>query len=1307
MKPNSYILKRFLLLIYLFSWIPGLLLAQALDQDFIASLEGEPTVFATAMQADGKILVGGSFTMVNGVPAGGIARLNPGGSLDASFSAGTGVNGIVYAITLVSTGEILIGGAFTEVDGVSLIGIAKLNADGSVSATFDSGQGCKVCNNPGTVHSIKLRNAESEIVIGGYFDNYNGAPRNSIASIGQDGTIGATTYGSGVMLGPNTGVIYDMAIAFDTSIYLGGIFDDYDGTAQNSITRIKSNGVWDAALFLGGDQGYGRVFALEFVPDAMATPGTGQLYIGGQLIQETVTNFTKLHIGVPPEFTGITSGISGIVGGTDGPILDLAFLGTDPTADSLVIAGQFSKLAFQGEADSVGGGIGKVGPFLSDVSPIFNPGTGVSQGIITTLSVDAGGLLIIGGNFSSFNGNAVISLARVLSDGSFDNVFQPTIDNSGSIRALSILDDDQMVVGGNFKNINGGDAHYLARLTRTGELDTAFNTKVGANNSITALGVQGNGKVVIGGQFTLYDSIPANYLARVNSDGSIDGSFNTAMGADNSVNAIAVQTRDSIFIGGSFLTYDGIFMPYLAKVLGDGSIDPSFVTGKGPSAPVKAIALNENGKVFIGGDFVAYNDVTVNFFAGLNQDGSLDAGFNTGGVGPDGPVEAIALQTDGKILLGGKFNNYNGAAAAKIIRLESDGTPDASFNPGLGADLVIKSIAVQKNGNILVGGFFNEYNGTDANYVAVLNPDGSLISGFDMSEGPNDGVLAVGSNSQNNAFIAGGFTEVNGEPRNGIAKLFVTEDSTALVALYEATNGDNWKDNTGWLQDKVRSWVGITRKDGVVTRIDLPDNNLVGPIPGEILTIPSLKKLIVNDNEITDLPDLTVLAGINEVAAENNRLKFEDIEPNIGIKTFTYEPQDSISFDTEVKVPLGEDVILEAVSSSPNNKYQWKKNGVDMSGEKSFTLERNNVNFNKMAIYTCEITNTVVTDLTLTTGPIRLLATAKLSGNVLDPDQQPVNKANVTIFRIRTDGAYDTLLFEVNSVTRPFIKVKNGKYKVEDVPLGNFVLLAEKTGADSADFFTTYFESDVFWDEADTLEFRDETKSIDIILQQVPGPTTGPGIVLGTLEEEFDDEGSRLQRRRRVRRGKVRLRRARVSGRTLQDDFVIVAQTSTNDDGEFEFTDLPVGKYNIKIDIPGVPMDEESDLDIFVGENIPVELEAVITEDGKITVTNITEEAGITGIISNDPKTLVIYPNPTADRLNIMLDDLDMGAYRLSITNLTGKVIASKEFDKIPAFQSQITIDVSNLYNGIYILNLYDVTNLKAAVRSARLLVNR
>ena len=110
--------------------------------------------------------------------------------------------------------------------------------------------------------------------------------------------------------------------------------------------------------------------------------------------------------------------------------------------------------------------------------------------------------------------------------------------------------------------------------------------------------------------------------------------------------------------------------------------------------------------------------------ARLTDSGALDQTFNPGGAGANGLVYALALLPNGQILIGGDFTTYNGVSSPRLARLNADGTLDPSFNVGVGADNTVYSIAVQADGNVVLGGRFNHVYGYPRNGVARLLGDG-------------------------------------------------------------------------------------------------------------------------------------------------------------------------------------------------------------------------------------------------------------------------------------------------------------------------------------------------------------------------------------------------------------------------------------------------------------------------------------------------------------------------------------------------------------------------------------------------------
>ena len=224
--------------------------------------------------------------------------------------------------------------------------------------------------------------------------------------------------------------------------------------------------------------------------------------------------------------------------------------------------------------------------------------------------------------------------------------------------------------------------------------------------------------------------------------GSLDTAFNPGAGANDFVNVVALLPDDKFMVGGDFTQVNGLFRDRLARLNADGTIDSSFALGQGVNDSVRAIAIQPDGRAILTGFFTSVNGENRNRIARLNYDGSLDGTFNPGG-GADNPVQAVVLQPDGKVLIGGDFASYNGYNRSRFARLNSDGSLDQDFNIGTGADLVVNAIALQPDGRVVVVGDFAHFNGVPLRGIARLNADGSIDESFNLGVGFNDSVRLV------------------------------------------------------------------------------------------------------------------------------------------------------------------------------------------------------------------------------------------------------------------------------------------------------------------------------------------------------------------------------------------------------------------------------------------------------------------------------------------------------------------------------------------------------------------------------------
>jgi uncharacterized delta-60 repeat protein len=353
-------------------------------------------------------------------------------------------------------------------------------------------------------------------------------------------------------------------------------------------------------------------------------------------------------------------------------------------------------------------------------------GTGFNS-LVRSIQIQSDGKILVGGSFTSYQGTTSNRIIRLNVEGSIDTSFNIGTGFNNGVRSIAIQSDNKIIVCGDFTTYNSTTSNRIIRLNTDGSVDTSFNVGTGFNNFTESVAIQLDGKLVIGGNFTAYQGASSNYIIRLNSDGSIDTSFNIGNGFDILVYSIQIQSDGKILVGGQFRFYQGVSANGIIRLNSDASRDTSFNIGTGIDNVVFSIQIQSDGKILVGGFFTAYQGVSARYIIRLNSDASRDTSFNIG-TGFGNSVFSIQIQSDGKILVGGDFSGYQGVSANGIIRLNSDGSIDSSFNIGTGFSAVVRSIKLQSDGKILVGGNFTFYQGVSANRIIQLNSDGSRSS---------------------------------------------------------------------------------------------------------------------------------------------------------------------------------------------------------------------------------------------------------------------------------------------------------------------------------------------------------------------------------------------------------------------------------------------------------------------------------------------------------------------------------------------------------------------------------------------------
>ena len=376
--------------------------------------------------------------------------------------------------------------------------------------------------------------------------------------------------------------------------------------------------------------------------------------------------------------------------------------------------------------------------------------------------------------------NHIVDTAFVRPPGDHDNTFGIGSGMNGDVLALALQSSGQIIVGGSFTAVNGIPENYLARLNANGTLDyTGFLYGLsGANSSVYALVAQTDDKILVGGAFTSMNGTVRNRVTRLLTDGTMDSSFNPGAGANNTIYSLAetfVGGQRKVYAAGAFTTINGVSRPRIARLNNTGTADTAFNVGTGPNASVYAVAAYPTnsmfaGKLLVGGAFTNINGSAAGHIARLNGDGSFDASFNVG-LNADNTVRAIAIQNDGRVLFGGDFTNVNGVIAPHLARLNSDGSLDTSFTPSVNGS--VNAIAVQTDDRIVVGGQFSQANGVTRNNITRLLPSGVTDATINFGDGANGAVDVVAIQPGDQMLvIGGGFTQYNDQTAAHLARIY-------------------------------------------------------------------------------------------------------------------------------------------------------------------------------------------------------------------------------------------------------------------------------------------------------------------------------------------------------------------------------------------------------------------------------------------------------------------------------------------------------------------------------------------------------
>ncbi|HZH86388.1 MAG TPA: T9SS type A sorting domain-containing protein [Brumimicrobium sp.] len=580
------------------------------------------------------------------------------------------------------------------------------------------------------VESVAIQSDGKTIAVGGFttFDKKNA---NHIIRLNIDGSRDTSFHiGTGFDL-----PLFSVVIQDDDKIIVAGDFSYYNGIEIRRIVRLNSDGTLDTSFdpLNSADKSINK---LSLQPD-------GKIIIGGKF---TTFNYSNRNCIARLNSDGSLDQTFDPGTGFDTEVKDIQVQN-----DGKIIVGGFFTM-YNGSLRNMLVRLNEDGTLDNS----FNIGTGFNYRV-NSIAVQNNGKIIIGGNFTSYNGVAKNKIVRLLIDGTVDATFNTGSGLDFELETILIQSDNKILIGGAFSIYNGIQTNRISRLNLNGTLDSSFANTSNIGGEVFCLAIQNNGQIISAGSFTYVESAINNYFARFNADGSVDMSVNLGSGFDAKVWDIALQSTGKIIVVGEFTFFNGVLTRRIARLNADGTLDSTFVTGIGFGFTTTSVTIQDDDKIIVGSFRTSYNGLPENAIIRLNANGTHDSTFNTG-TGFNNAVHSIIVQNNGKIIVQGSINIYNGNPVGNIVRLNSDGSLDTSFDIDIGPGGPINSIALQSDEKIIIGGYFSTFNGNPAKNIARLNTNGSFDNSFLIGAGFNDDVYAIAIQNDDKIIVTGTFT---------------------------------------------------------------------------------------------------------------------------------------------------------------------------------------------------------------------------------------------------------------------------------------------------------------------------------------------------------------------------------------------------------------------------------------------------------------------------------------------------------------------------------------------------------------------
>lgn len=689
----------------------------------------------------------GSFDSVDGIPAGNIARLLPDGSRDPAFAPLSGANGPINCMLVTGGQKIWIGGEFTSYDGASRNRLALLNEDGTLDTTADVGTGfdgpvfCMTSTSPAA--------SFASFYVGGSFSSYKGGPRSNLALISAI-TGGLHTSFSGATNGPVHAILCGSPLPTGAQVLVAGDFTQANGVARSHMAAFSFSGQVRPFNSATGSGPNGPIYSLshgslspEIWVGGSFTSFGGQARQNLALVHANNTDSTSDHLypaPVPP---------------VNGVIRAIALNETRPfrPVNSLALGGEFTSVGLTARnrvAKIVRTEVGSYGTWVNQDS--FDPGAG-ADGKVSAVLKTSDGKFVVGGEFQQMDSQARSGIARLLGDPGSNPPAATDSFQAGAVSESEIIaiwkttpDVSAYRLESSPDGISGWTTLATEYLTTTRKL--VVGLQPATQHHLRLVTVNSNGET----------SSPIIVTTTAAAPWTGAGSPDTVVGtvdADTG-HAVTLTPDGKILAAGSLGP-----VRYLPNGTKDASFSPA-VFGDFVSLSSK-LAVDPQGRSYVGGYFTTIGSVERPSLARLHADGSLDSGF----IPPPGfaqQVRDLGLQDGGKILAVSSANQ-SGTSQGELVRLNQDGSLDVSFAAGV---LGVEGLQVLPDNRILVWGSLH-IAGLTSKSFGMLLPDGAVDPSF--LPGKANYILDVIPLYGGKFLVAGGMDAYNDIPCHGIIRL--------------------------------------------------------------------------------------------------------------------------------------------------------------------------------------------------------------------------------------------------------------------------------------------------------------------------------------------------------------------------------------------------------------------------------------------------------------------------------------------------------------------------------------------------------